>query len=88
VVFVTTDPRLKKDVRKIKDYNIDDLAFNDEFTMEENETNSNLDASNEDILVEVREDQDASGRVDVPMNDLKIPQILDESHRGHDFNEN
>jgi len=85
---VTTDPRLKKDVRKIKDYNIDDLAFNDEFTMEENETNSNLDASNEDILVEVREDQDASGRVDVPMNDLKIPQILDESHRGHDFNEN
>jgi len=87
-VFVTTDPRLKKDVRKIKDYNIDDLAFNDEFTMEENETNSNLDASNEDILVEVREDQDASGRVDVPMNDLKIPQILDESHRGHDFNEN
>ena len=88
MVFVTTDPRLKKDVRKIKDYNIDDLAFNDEFTMEENETNSNLDASNEDILVEVREDQDASGRVDVPMNDLKIPQILDESHRGHDFNEN
>jgi len=51
---------LKKDVRKRKDYNIDDLVFDDEWTTEVNEANSSLDASDEDILVEVGEDEDAS----------------------------
>nr|XP_007135104.1 hypothetical protein PHAVU_010G101400g [Phaseolus vulgaris]ESW07098.1 hypothetical protein PHAVU_010G101400g [Phaseolus vulgaris] len=41
VVFVMANSRLmkKKDVRKTKDYNFDDLASNDEWTMEDNEAN-------------------------------------------------
>jgi len=52
VVFVMTNSRLmkKKDVRKTKDYNIDDFISDDEWTLEENET---LDGLDEDILVEV-----------------------------------
>jgi len=36
VVFVMANSRLqkKKEVRKTKDYNIDDLAFDDEWTVE------------------------------------------------------
>lgn len=37
------------------------LLFDDEWTIGENEANSTLDASNEDILVEVWVDEDASG---------------------------
>jgi len=61
----------QKDVIKTKDYNIDDLAYDDEWNVEENKSNSSLDASDEDILVEVREDENASrGGVAAPMDDL------------------
>jgi len=43
----------KKDVRKKKDYNMDDLASDDEWTVEENEASSSLDASYEKVLLEV-----------------------------------
>ena len=43
----------KKDVRKTKDYNMDDLASDDEWTVEENEASSSLDASYEKVLLEV-----------------------------------
>jgi len=46
VVFVMTNSRLQKqkDVKKTKDYNIDDLVSDDEWIVEENEANSSLDA--------------------------------------------
>jgi len=64
VVFVMTNSRLmkKKDVRKTKDYNIDDLAFDDEWTMEDNDAN---DIEPMDDLVEV-------GEVEL-MDDLEVP---------------
>jgi len=82
----------QKDVRKTKDYDIEDLAFDDEWTMEENEANSSLDASDEDILVEVgkNEVKEASrGGVIAPMDDLEVPPIVenDEGH-GDYLNEN
>lgn len=43
-------------LEKKNDYNIDNLAFDDECTVEENKENSNLDALDEDILVQVGED--------------------------------
>jgi len=92
LVFVMANSKLKKkDVRKTKDYNIDDLASNDEWNVEENEANSSLDASNEDILVEVGEDEDASrGGVIAPMDDLEVPPIAnnDEGQGRDDINEN
>lgn len=91
VVFVMANSRLKKkkDVRKTREYNIDDLASDDEWTVEENEANSTLDALDEDILVEV-EDEDASGGgVAAPIDDLEVPPIADndESHNGDEINE-
>nr|XP_007147219.1 hypothetical protein PHAVU_006G105700g [Phaseolus vulgaris]ESW19213.1 hypothetical protein PHAVU_006G105700g [Phaseolus vulgaris] len=73
VVFVMTNSRLtkKKDVRKTKEYTIDDLSSDDEWTVEENETLYGLD---EDILLEVGED-DASRRA---TNDLEVPPIDDD----------
>ena len=72
-MFVMANSKLQKqkDVIKTKDYNIDDLAYDDEWNVEENKSNSSLDASDEDILVEVREDENASrGGVAAPMDDL------------------
>jgi len=44
LVIVKANSRLKKkDVRKTKDYNIDDLASNDKWIMEHNEAKSRLD---------------------------------------------
>jgi len=77
-------------LEKQKTY-IDDLASDDECIMEKNEANSSLDASDEDILVEVREDEDASkGGVVAPMYDLEVPPIVDndEGHGEEDINEN
>jgi len=80
VVFVMANSRLKKkkkDVRKTKYYNMDDLISDYEWTMEEKEASSSLDALYEDILVEVGENEYASkGGVAVPMDDLKVPPIL------------
>jgi len=59
--------------------------------MEENESNSSLDASDKDILVEVGEDEYASrGGVVAPMDDLEVPPIAnnDEGHGRDDTNEN
>lgn len=56
VLVVMANSRLnKKDIIKINDYNIDDLHSNDEWIVEEDEVNSTLDASNEDILIEIGE---------------------------------
>ena len=77
-----TNSRLnkKKDVRKAKDFNIDDVAYDDEW-ISENEANSDLNALDEDILVELR--QDASGGVSsAPMNDLEVPPIVDDDEGG------
>jgi len=66
---------------KKEDYTIDDLATNDEWTVEDNEANSSLDASYEDVLVEV-------GEVE-PMDDLEVPPIVDdEGHCRDNINEN
>ena len=72
VVFVITNSRLtkKKDVRKIKEYTIDDLSSYDEWTVEENETLYGLD---EDILLDVGEDDASRGAT----NDLEVPPIDD-----------
>jgi len=78
-VFVMANSRLpkQKDVRKTKDYNIEDLASDDGWNVEENEANSSFDVSDEDILVKVGEDEDASrGGVVAPMNDLEVPPII------------
>jgi len=100
VVFVMTNSRLmkKKDVRKTKDYNIDDFSSGDEWNGEENETNSSLDdldediidGLDEDILFEVGEDDASRGGVATSMNDLEVPPIAnnDEGHGGDDINEN
>jgi len=95
VVFVMANSRLQKqkDVRKTKDYNIDDLASDDEWTVEENEANLSLDVSNEDILVEVGENevQEAGSRSGViaPINDLELPIIAEnDEDYGDDLNEN
>jgi len=84
-----TNSRLmkKKDVRKTNDYNINDFASGDEWTMEENETNSSLDSLDENILVEVGEDDASRGGVVASMNDLKVPPIVD-NDEGDDINEN
>jgi len=77
VVFVMTNSRLmkRKDVRKAKDYTIDDLSFDDEWTAEENKTLHGLD---EDILLEVREDDASRGATTAPsINDLEVPPIDD-----------
>ena len=71
-VFVMGNSRLKKrkDVRKTEDYNMDDLAFDNEWTLEENEASSSLDASYEDILDEVGKNENARrGGVAAPMDD-------------------
>ena len=75
VVFVMTNSRLmkKKYVRKTKDYNINDLAFEDDWTVEENET---LDGLDEDILLEVGEDDASKGVVAPSMNDLEVLQLM------------
>ncbi|KAK8470152.1 hypothetical protein PHAVU_004G071025 [Phaseolus vulgaris] len=89
VVFVMANSRLmkKKGVRKTKDYNIDDIAFDDEWTLEENEANSSYTLDN-DILLEVGENEEAS-RVGVAayMNDLEVPLIAhdDEGHGRDDI---
>ena len=57
--------------------------------MEDKKANSSLDALDEDILVEVGEDEDASrGGVAAPMDNLEVPPIAenDEGHRD-DINE-
>jgi len=82
VVFVMTNSRLtkKKDVRKTKEYTIDDISSDDEWTVEENETLYDLD---EDILLE---DDATRGTNDleVPPNDddLEVPPIDDNENEG------
>nr|XP_007149645.1 hypothetical protein PHAVU_005G087000g [Phaseolus vulgaris]ESW21639.1 hypothetical protein PHAVU_005G087000g [Phaseolus vulgaris] len=79
VVFVMTNSRLvkKKDVRKTKEYTIDDLSSGDEWTMEENETLHGLD---EDILLEVGEDDASRGATSGPsINDLEVAPIDDDN---------
>jgi len=79
VVFVMTNSRLvkKKDVRKTKEYTIDDLSSDDEWTMEENETLHGLD---EDILLEVGEDDASRGATSGPsINDLEVAPIDDDN---------
>jgi len=70
VVFVMINSRLmkKKDVRKTKDYNIDDLASDDEWIVEDNEAN---DIEPMDDLVEVGEVK--------PMDDLEVPPIAEDN---------
>ena len=77
MAFVMANSRLnKKEVRKTNYYSIGDLAFDDEWTIEENVANLTLDASNEDISVEVGVDEDASGGgTAAPMDDLEVPPI-------------
>ncbi|RDX93893.1 hypothetical protein CR513_23797, partial [Mucuna pruriens] len=77
-VCVMTNSRLnkKKDVRKINDYNIDDLAFDDKWLVE-NETNSYLDALDEDILVEVGEDDNGSSGASVIVDNLEVPLVIE-----------
>ena len=72
----------KKDVRKTKDYNMDDLASDDEWTVEENEASSSLDASYEQVLLEVGEN--------APMDHLEVPPSVDNDQgpRGEDVDEN
>ena len=71
----------------------DDLASEDEWTMEDIETNSNLNALGEDILIEVGENEVeeacSRGGVTTPIDDLEVPPIAknDEDHRD-DLNEN
>ena len=78
VVFVMTNSRLtkKKDVRKTKEYTVDDLSSDDEWTVEENETLHGLD---EEILLEVGASRGAT--IEVPPidddNDLEVPPIDD-----------
>jgi len=93
VVFVMANSRLKKkkDVRKTKDYNMDDLASDDEWTVEENEASSSLDASYEELLLEVGENEDASrGGGVAPMDHLEVPPIVDNDQgpKGEDIDEN
>jgi len=78
VVFMMTNSRLmkKKDVRKTKDYTIDDLSFNDEWTLEENET---LDGLDEDILPEVGQDDASRGATTPSINDLEVSPIDDDN---------
>lgn len=73
---------------KQNDYNMDNLGSNDEWAMEENEANSTKDASVEEILVEVGEDEDASGVAAAPVEDFEVPPIAnnDEGHGGDDIN--
>ncbi|XP_068474601.1 uncharacterized protein [Phaseolus vulgaris] len=73
MVFVMTNSRLtkKKDVRKTKEYTINDISSDDEWTVEENETLYGLD---EDILLEVGEDDTSRGAT----NDLEVPPIDDD----------
>jgi len=88
MVFVMANSRLQKqkDVKKTKDCNNDDLASDDKCIVEENEANSSLDASHEDILVEVGQGEDVSSRggIVTPMDDLEVPPIADndEGHGG------
>ncbi|KAK8464258.1 hypothetical protein PHAVU_011G163850 [Phaseolus vulgaris] len=79
VVFVMTNSRLmkKKDVRKIENYNIDDLSSDDEWNVMENET---LD---DDILPEVGEDDASRGVVAPSINDLEVPPIDDNENEDH-----
>jgi len=81
VVFGMANSRLmkKNDVRNTKNYNIHDLASNDEWTVEDNESN---DIEPMDDLVEV-------GEVE-PMDDLEVPPITedDEGHGIDNINEN
>ncbi|KAG4377511.1 hypothetical protein GLYMA_18G136551v4 [Glycine max] len=88
VVFVMTNSRLnkKKDVRKAKDFNIDDAASNDEWIVE-NEENSDLNALDEDILVELGEDARGEGVGGAPMDDLEVPPIDDDGDGGDAINE-
>jgi len=95
VVFVMANSRLEKqkEVRKTEDYNIDDLASDDEWTVEEIEANSNLNALDEDILIEIGENEVEEacnkGGGTTPLDDLEVPPIAenDEDH-GDDLNEN
>jgi len=49
----------QKNVMKMKDYNIYDLASNDKWIEEESRAHSSLNASNKYILIEVGENKDA-----------------------------
>lgn len=81
VVFVMANSRLmkRKDVRNTKNYNIDELASDEEWTVEDNEAND----------VELMDDLDEVGEVE-PMDDLEVPPIAadDEGHSIDNINEN
>ena len=80
VVFVMANSRLmkRKDVRNTKNYNIDELASDEEWTVEDNEAND----------VELMDDLDEVGEVE-PMDDLEVPPIAadDEGHGIDNINE-
>ncbi|KAK7404287.1 hypothetical protein VNO78_05060 [Psophocarpus tetragonolobus] len=81
VVFVMTNSRLnkKKDIRKTKDFNIDDLASDDEWIVEND--GNDLD---EDILVELGEDASGEDVGCTLMDDLEVPPIVDDEEGGGD----
>ncbi|KAG6467383.1 hypothetical protein ZIOFF_074788 [Zingiber officinale] len=74
VVFVMANSKLakKKELRKVNDYSIDDLASDDDWIVDDSE-NLDLDASNED-LVPV-EEEPSSG---APHDDLELPSYDDD----------
>jgi len=83
-----TNSRLtkKKDVRKTKEYTVDDLSSDDEWIMEENETLHGLD---KDILLEVGASRGAT--IASSINDLEVPPIDDDNDLEVppiDYNEN
>ncbi|ESW33617.1 hypothetical protein PHAVU_001G085000 [Phaseolus vulgaris] len=81
VVFMMANSRLmkKKDVTNTKNYNIDELASDEEWTVEDNEAND----------AELMDDLDEVGEVE-PMDDLEVPPIAadDEGHGIDNINEN
>ncbi|RZC19412.1 hypothetical protein D0Y65_006298 [Glycine soja] len=85
VVFVMSNSRLnkKKDVRKSKNFKIDDVSSDDEWIVE-NEANSDLNALDEDILVELGEDANGGGISGASMDDLEVPPIVDDDEGGGD----
>ncbi|XP_042379127.1 eukaryotic initiation factor 4A-III homolog B-like isoform X2 [Zingiber officinale] len=74
VVFVMANSKLakKKELRKVNDYSIDDLASDDDWIVDDSE-NLDLDASNED-LVPVEEGPSSGA----PHDDLELPSYDDD----------
>lgn len=86
VVFVMANSRLnkKKEVRKANDYSIEDLSSDDDWIVEENDENSDMNTSESDEdIVELGEDVGGSGAPeDVPIeddNDEEVGDAIDEN---------